>query len=97
LIPPAEDGWFEHPANALEYGVVAFTPPNPEAVAGLVRNTADERKARQLLRVTGREHGERGRQTLQSQIMQVRIQREQERAENPVLRFAQRDDGETFG
>src|SRR6185503_15451955 len=37
LVPPLKDQYFEHPANCVEYGIVAYAPRDPADAAGLAR------------------------------------------------------------
>lgn len=92
LVPPLKDQYFEHPANCIEYGVVAFAPPDPANAAGVVRNPESKKRAERVLRERGFAVSNASLATMQSAIVQARYERDQERAIRRALRFSQRDD-----
>jgi hypothetical protein len=97
LVPPRKDGYYEHPANALEYLVTVFAPPHAAELAGLVRNPAADQRARKLLRARGiEEPSDRSVANLARVIQQARAENQREKEEWRRLRRAQRDDGEPF-
>jgi hypothetical protein len=92
LRPPFKDGFYEHPADTLGYLVTAFSPPEPLAAAGIVRNPSAERKARRILREGGfDEAAEPDVRRLAADIVRARQEREQTRLARQELQRAQRD------
>jgi hypothetical protein len=92
LTPFLKDGWFEHSANALDYLILAFAPRDAAEQAGLVRNPAAERRAKEALRATGRTVTEKGVRELQAQIVKAAAEQEAAKLRARALRDAQRDD-----
>ena len=92
LTPPLKDGWFEHPANALEYGILAYAPRDPAEDAGFMNSPASERRARQILQTLNRPQTALEVQRLQRDLMAARAERDRARQDRAALRIAQRDD-----
>lgn len=92
LRRPKKDGWYEHAMNTIEYGVLAFAPPDAAELSGHVRSKDAERRARQLLRVQGIDDAEeQDVAKLGKQILAARRADEQRKAEARALKLAQRD------
>lgn len=92
LRRPKKDGWFEHPFNTLEYGMIAFAPPDAAEKAGIIQSADAERRARQLLRERGRDDADEVEvRKMAGLLVRSRQEQEQERADLRALRAAQRD------
>lgn len=86
----AKDGFFEHPFNALEYGVLTWAPVNPAEVVGYMRTPEAESRARRLLGVgDGEDIQHRGAEIVALNAAELR-----RRAELRALQEAQRDTDE---
>lgn len=97
LRPPKKDGFYEHPADSFLYSVTAFAPQDAAALAGLVRNPVAERQARKALELAGfPDASDVDITKMATQVLQSRVQNQQEKAALKALRRAQRDDGEPF-
>jgi hypothetical protein len=103
IRPPRKDGYYEHPANCLEYLTTVFAPPDAAAQAGIIRNDAAARDARRLLRDHGKDDSAAAVTALAGRIQQARIDAHQRRLEQQRerealkrLRAAQRDPDEPF-
>jgi hypothetical protein len=90
--PWKRDKWFEHPFVTLFYSVLAFSPPDAAELAGVIRNSASERRARAILRTHGGDDAnEKDVTTLAREIVTARARQAQERAEARALKLAQID------
>jgi hypothetical protein len=94
IRPPRKDGFYEHPANCVEYFVTAFGPPGAAERAGVLRNPGAVQRARQVLEEQGISAAEIA-QILASDsrqsVLDARVERERQRAEQPPQREYQRD------
>jgi hypothetical protein len=90
--PWKRDKWFEHPFVTLLYSVLAFSPLDAAEMAGVIRNSASERRARAVLRAQGTDNpSEKDLTKLAREIVQARCQQAEEREEKRALKLAQRD------